>query len=162
VRFAARLSIAIALLISSAFAQQSQKPAPDRDAFTFLNWNLELRIETKTESLFVRGKITVRNDSPLPQGQVALQISSSLKWASIRQGGDPLGFTATQLRSDLDHSGNVQEAIVALRAAVTPGASVELEVGYSGTVSLEQAFNRLTSTQDQAQRAEDMARAMQR
>jgi hypothetical protein len=137
VRFAARLSIAIALLISSAFARQLQKPAPDRDAFTFLNWNLELRIEIKTESLFVRGKITVRNDSPLPQGQVALQISSSLKWASIKQGGDPLGFTATQLRSDLDHSGNVQEAIVALPSAVAPGASVELEVGYSGTVSLD-------------------------
>ncbi len=32
----------------------------------------------------------------------------------------------------------------------------------SGATSLEQAFNRLTSTQDQAQRAEDMARAMQR
>jgi hypothetical protein len=137
VRFVARLSFAVALLISTLFAQEAQKPAPDRDAFTFLNWNLELRIETKTESLFVRGKITMRNDSTQPQRQLALQVSSSLKWASIKQGDDSLAFTASQLRSDLDHSGNVQEAIVSLPSAVGPGASIELEVGYSGTVSLD-------------------------
>ena len=98
--FVARLSFAVALLISTVFAQQAQKPTPDRDAFTFLNWNLELRIETKTESLFVRGKVTMRNDSTQPQRQLALQLSSSLKWASIRQGGGALIFTASQLRSE--------------------------------------------------------------
>lgn len=136
-RFVSRLSFAVTLLISTVLAQETQKPTPDRDAFTFLNWNLELRIETKTESLFVRGKITMRNDSAQPQRQVALQISSSLRWASIRQSGDALTFAASQLRSDLDHTGNVQEAVVTLPAPVAPGASLELEVGYSGTVSLD-------------------------
>lgn len=133
------LLVAVALLIGSAGPQETpQKPSPpDRNAFTFLNWNLDVRIETKTESLFVRGKITLRNDSAQPQRQVPLQISSSLKWASIRQNGAAIPFSASQLRSDLDHSGNVEEAVVSLPSPVPPGSSIELEVGYSGTVALD-------------------------
>lgn len=132
-------SVLFVLLVSTAFQQETpQKPVPpDRNAFTFLNWNLDVRIETKAESLFVRGKITIRNDSTTPQLQIPLQISSSLKWASIRQNGKGVPFSASQLRSDLDHSGNVQEAIVSLASPIAPGDSIELEVGYSGTVSLD-------------------------
>jgi hypothetical protein len=118
--------------------QQPQKPVtPDRNAFTFLDWNLNLRVDTAAESLSVRGKIMLRNDSVQPQQQIALQISSSLKWAAIRQNGTAIPFTVSQIRSDLDHSGNVQEAVLTLPSAVVPGASLELEVGYSGTVSLD-------------------------
>jgi hypothetical protein len=118
--------------------QQPQKPVtPDRNAFTFLDWNLNLRVDTAAESLSVRGKIMLRNDSVQPQQQIALQISSSLKWAAIQQNGTAIPFTVSQIRSDLDHSGNVQEAVLTLPSAVVPGASLELEVGYSGTVSLD-------------------------
>lgn len=117
-----------------------QKPAPDvldRNAFTFLNWNLNVRIEPSSDSLFVRAKITLRNDSDKPQQHASLQISSSLKWASIRLNGAVLPFATALVRSDLDHSGKVQEAILNLPAPVSPGASIELEIGYSGTVSLD-------------------------
>jgi hypothetical protein len=125
-------------MFASTTAQAPQKsPEPDRNAFTFLDWSLNVRIETETESLFVRGKITVRNDSSRPQSQLPVQVSSSLKWASIRQNGSSVPFTTSKVRSDLDHSGNVEEALVNLPAAVAPGASVEVEVGYSGTVSLD-------------------------
>lgn len=126
------------LLLSAAAAQEQPKAvAPDRNAFTFLNWNLNVRIEANTGSLFVRGKIALRNDSAQPQRQIALQISSSLQWASIKQNGESLPFTATKLRSDLDHSGSVNEALVALPSPMAPAASAEIEVGYSGTVSLD-------------------------
>lgn len=120
--------------------ETQQKPAPDvldRNAFTFLNWNLNVRIEPSSDSLFVRAKITLRNDSDKPQQHASLQISSSLKWASIRLNGAVLPFATALVRSDLDHSGKVQEAILNLPAPVSPGASIELEIGYSGTVSLD-------------------------
>ncbi|HKR29269.1 MAG TPA: hypothetical protein VJT08_02265, partial [Terriglobales bacterium] len=120
--------------------ETQQKPAPDvldRNAFTFLNWNLNVRIEPSSESLFVRAKITLRNDSDRPQQHASLQISSSLKWASIRLNGAVLPFATALVRSDLDHSGKVQEAMLNLPAPVSPGASIELEIGYSGTVSLD-------------------------
>ena len=128
----------IVLLVTPlSIAQHSKPDALDRNAFTFLNWNLNLRVERQTESLFARGKILLRNDSAQPQRQVSLQISSSLKWASIKQNGAVSHFDTGQVRSDLDHTGNVQEAVVQLSAAVAPGAMTELEIGYSGTVSLD-------------------------
>ena len=132
-----RLAAPLLLLVSSLYSQQTPKAGPDRDAFTFLNWNLDLRIETKTESLFSRGKIVLRNDSQTPQSQVALQISSSLKWASIKENGTAIQFSVSQVRSDVDHSGNVQEAVATLSSPVAVGVTVELEVAYSGTVSLD-------------------------
>jgi hypothetical protein len=120
--------------------ETQQKPAPDvldRNAFTFLNWSLNVRIEPSSESLFVRAKITLRNDSDKPQQHASLQISSSLKWASIRLNGAVLPFATALVRSDLDHSGEVQEAVLNLPAPVSPGALIELEIGYSGTVSLD-------------------------
>jgi len=138
VRFLVRVSLALALSLASATAQSAQKSAePDRNAFTFLDWNLNLRIETQAESLSVRGRVTLRNDSAQPQGQLTLQISSSLTWASIKLNGNALAFAASKLRSDLDHSGNVQEAIVTLPSSLPPGATLEIEVGYSGTISLD-------------------------
>ncbi len=123
---------------TDALIQSPEKSTElDRSAFTFLNWDLNLRIETASESLSVRGKITMRNDSDQPQRQIPLQISSSLKWASIKQNGSSIPFTASKVRSDLDHSGNVQEAAITLPVPLSPGASLELEVGYSGTVSLD-------------------------
>ena len=44
---------------------------------------------------------------------------------------------ASAVRSDLDHSGSVQEAVAGLSAPVPAGDSVELEVGYSGPISLD-------------------------
>lgn len=129
--------VLLCLVVGADTQQKPNSEVLDRNAFTFLNWNLNLRIEPNSESLFARGKITIHNDSDTPQQRVPLQISSSLKWASIRLNGVVLPFSSEQIRSDLDHSGKVQEAVIDLPAPVAPGASTELEVGYSGTVSLD-------------------------
>ena len=88
--------------------------ALDREAFTFTNYDLEVRVEPDQQRLGVRGKITLRNDSSAPQKIAVLQISSSLDWRSIEAAGQPLQFVSQTYTSDIDHTGSLTEAIVTL------------------------------------------------
>ncbi len=133
-----RLVPILLFLPVSFWAQQpTSVPSFDRGAFTITNWDLNVRIGAQEESLSVRGHMQLRNDSPQPQRQLSLQVSSSLNWAAIRERGEPLRFTNTRLRSDIDHTGYVQEALMTLLAPIPSGSSIDVEVGYSGTVSLD-------------------------
>src|SRR5437899_2384263 len=85
--------------------------ALDRDAFTFTRYDLNLRIEPEQQRLAARGKITLRNDSASPQKNAALQISSSLSWRSIQWHGKALQFVPQPYESDIDHTGQLSEAI---------------------------------------------------
>ena len=109
----------------------------DREAFTFTRYDLEVRVEPQQQRLGVRGKITLRNDSPTSQKNLVLQISSTLEWRSIQVGGKPVQFVTQPYLSDIDHTGSVSEAIVNLPTEVPPQAKVEVEIGYEGTVPLD-------------------------
>ncbi len=109
----------------------------DREAFTFTSYDLNVRVEPDQQRLAVRGKITLRNDSQTPQKIAVLQISSSLSWRSINAGGKPLQFVAQPYTSDIDHTGELSEAIVTLPQAVAPKATFELEIGYEGVIVLD-------------------------
>lgn len=111
--------------------------ALDREAFTFTNYDLEVRIEPDQQRLGVRGKIAMRNDSASPQKVVVLQISSSLNWSSIRLEGKPALFVAQRYTSDIDHTGALSEAIVTLPEQLPPKRTLELEIGYEGVIALE-------------------------
>ena len=111
--------------------------ALDREAFTFTNYNLNVRIEPEQQRLSARGNITLRNDSSVPLKNLSLQISSTLDWRSIRAEGKPVQFVSQPYTSDIDHTGAVSEAIVTLPKEVLAKASVELEVGYEGTIPLD-------------------------
>jgi len=115
--------------------------ALDREAFTFTKYDLDVRIEPEQQRLGVRGKITLRNDSSTAQKDLALQISSSLDWRSIKVNGKTAEFVTEEFNSDLDHTGAFSEAIVTV-PEVPPKAVVELDVGYEGIVPL--AVTRLT------------------
>ncbi len=108
--------------------------ALDREAFTFVRWDLEAKVSPSSHELAVRGKIRLRNDSATPQRHAVLQISSSLQWESIRAAGKPLPFEAQYYVSDVDHTGSLSEAVVALPQEVAPGGEVELDIAYSGKV----------------------------
>lgn len=108
--------------------------ALDREAFTFTDYDLTVRIEPAQHRLAVRGKVTLRNDSSASQKNLILQISSSLDWRSIRIDGKPADFVSQPYASDIDHTGALSEAIVKLPAAVHPKGTVEVEVGYEGVV----------------------------
>jgi hypothetical protein len=109
----------------------------DRGAFTFTNYDLELRVDPTGQALAARGKITLRNDSGQPQSVAAMQISSSLSWRLVQVSGKPVQFETQPYTTDIDHTGSVTEAIVTLPAAVPPQGTVEIEVGYSGTITAD-------------------------
>jgi hypothetical protein len=111
--------------------------ALDREAFTFIRYDLNVRIEPELERLGVRGKIALRNDTSVPQKHAFLQISSTLEWRSIQIGGKPVQFVTQPYTSDIDHTGSLSEAIVSLPQQVAPKGVVELEVGYEGTIPLD-------------------------
>ena len=113
----------------------------DREAFTFTKYDLQVRIEPEQQRIGVRGTITLRNDSQSPQKNAALQISASLTWRSIQIDGKPVQFVSQPYESDIDHTGELSEAIVALPKEIPPGGSVELRVGYEGVIATD--ANRL-------------------
>ncbi|HEX4785497.1 MAG TPA: hypothetical protein VH350_14245 [Candidatus Sulfotelmatobacter sp.] len=111
--------------------------ALDREAFTFTNYELNLQIDPDQHRLGVRGKVTLRNDSPDPQKIAVLQISSSLDWRAIKVNDKAVQFVTQPYTSDIDHTGALSEAIVTLPQALAPKASVELEIAYEGVVPLD-------------------------
>src|ERR1700674_5731122 len=111
--------------------------ALEREAFTITKYDLEIRVEPEQQRLGARGKITLRNDSAHPQKIVALQISSSLHWRSIRVDGKAVQFVSQPYTSDIDHTGALSEAVVTLPAEIKPKDSVEIEIGYEGIIPLD-------------------------
>jgi hypothetical protein len=132
-----RASAFFLLLFTSVSAS-----ALDREAFTFTKYDLDVHIEPEQQRLGARGKITLRNDSNTPQQNVPLQISSTLSWRSIRLDGKRVEFVSQVYNSDVDHTGALSEAIATFPQAIAPGQSVQLEIGYEGTIS--QDTRRLT------------------
>ncbi len=111
--------------------------AIDREAFTFTKYDLDVRIEPGQQRLAVRGKITLRNDSAIPQKNISLQISSTLHWRSIHVGDREVQYVTQPYTSDIDHTGELSEAIVNLPQEVPPKGTVELEIGYEGVIPLD-------------------------
>src|SRR6202140_2573265 len=111
--------------------------ALDREAFTFTNYDLTLRVEPEQQRLGVRGKITLRNDSASPQKDFALQISSTLDWKSIAAAGKAVQFVTHEYTSDIDHTGELSEAIVDLPHEVPPKGTIEIDIGYEGVIPLD-------------------------
>jgi hypothetical protein len=129
--------------------------ALDRNAFTFTYYKLNARIEPEQQRFAVRGKVTLRNDSSLPQKNAVLQISSSLGWRSIHVGGKPVQFVSQTYTSDLDHTGSLSEAIVSLPEEVRPHAAVDLDVGFEGTIPLDTTrLNRIGVPDDAARHSD--------
>src|SRR5437667_4867257 len=108
--------------------------AIDREAFTFTKCDLEIRLEPEQQRLGARGKVTLRNDSNQPQKIAVLQISSTLSWRSVKAGGKSVQYVTQPYVSDIDHTGALSEAVVTLPAEIKPTDSMELEIGYEGTI----------------------------
>jgi len=125
----------------------AQQPAPsgqsvdaptasdaEREALTFTEFNMDVHLRTAEHEMAVRALITVRNDSQTPLGHVPLQLSSSLHWERIRVAARDALYTIATLNSDTDHTGQLHEAAVKLATPLAPGASLQLDVTYSGAI----------------------------
>jgi hypothetical protein len=129
--------------------------AIDREAFTFTNYDLKVRVEPEQQRLAVRGKITLRNNSAMPQKNIALQISSTLDWRSIQLAGKPVQFLSHAYASDIDHTGALTEAIVTLPSEVPPSSSIELAIAYEGTIPLDATrLTRIGIPEDKAKHSD--------
>ena len=128
-----RRALLLGLVLLSSVAALSL----DREAFTFTKYDLDVQIEPEQQRLAARGTITLRNDSPSAQKNLSLQLSSGLTWRSIQANGKPLQFVSQPYVSDIDHTGELSEAIASLPAAIAPGGSVELTIGYEGVIVLD-------------------------
>src|SRR5579864_4288620 len=127
----------------------------DREAFSITNYDLNMRVEPEQHRLGVRGKITLRNDTPTPQKIAVLQISSSLDWRAIRVADKMLQFVTQPYTSDIDHTGRLSEAIVTLPQEIAPHATIDLDIAYEGLVLLDATRLTRIGTPEDAAKSSD-------
>jgi hypothetical protein len=132
--------------------------ALDRESFSIRNYDLTLQLDPAQHRLGVRGKITLRNDTPSPQKVAVLQISSSLDWRSIRVGDKPVQFLTQPFASDIDHTGGLSEAVVTLPNPVAPHETVDLDIAYEGVIVLDATRLTRIGTPDDAAASSDWDR----
>ncbi len=107
----------------------------ERAAVTYTSFDLDLRLRPAESHIAVRALIEVRNDGKSPLAHVPLQLSSELTWELIRLNGRTMPFQLNTLNSDVDHTGQLHEASVALPTPLAPGASLQFDVTYSGAIT---------------------------
>jgi hypothetical protein len=115
-------------------AQAPTAADAEREAVTFTDFDLDVRLRTEAHQVAVRALLTVRNDGKAPMSRVPLQISSSLNWERIRVFGKDADFQVATLNSDSDHTGQLHEAAVPLSQPLAPNDSLQLDVSYSGAI----------------------------
>lgn len=106
----------------------------ERQAVTFTSFDMDVHLRPVAQQIAVRALLTIRNDGHAPLAHIPLQISSSLDWETIRLAGRDVAFTVATLNSDVDHTGQLHEAAFAPAKPLEPGATLELDVTYSGTI----------------------------
>jgi hypothetical protein len=107
----------------------------ERQALTFTAFDMDVHLHLAEQQIAVRALVTVRNDGKSPLAHIPLQISSSLNWERIRIAAHDALYTVATLNSDVDHTGQLHEAAVPLAQPLAPGASLQLDVTYSGTIA---------------------------
>ncbi len=108
---------------------------PDRRAVTFTGLDLDVHLQTSAHHIAVRALLSVRNDGKTPLTHIPLQISSALNWERIRVAGKDVSCPVATLNSDADHTGQLHEAAVPLAQPLAPGATLQLDVTYSGVIT---------------------------
>lgn len=115
----------------------------ERQAVTFTAFDMDVHLRPAVHEIAVRAQLTVRNDGKTPLGHIPLQLSSQLNWERIRVDDKDVAFKVATLNADSDHTGQLHEAAVPLAPPLAPGANVQLDVTYSGTVT--RSAQRLTA-----------------
>ena len=119
----------------AALAKEPIATDDERSAVTFTAYDLDVHLHPADAHIAVRALVTVRNDGKLPLAHIPLEISSQLNWERIRTGGRDVRFEVATLNSDEDHTGQLHEAAVPLSTPLAPGATLTLDVTYSGAIA---------------------------
>ena len=113
----------------------------ERDALTFVAYDLDAHVTPAKAGLEVHARLVVRNDSQTPLMKLAMQVSSTLSWERFTVDGAAVGFVQHLIDTDADHTGQAQEAILTLKEPLGVGKTLEVSAYYSGTVA--QSLRRL-------------------
>ena len=116
-------------------AAQPTAEDTERSALAYTEFDLDVRLRPAESHIAVRALVTVRNDGKTPLTHIPLQLSSDLNWEQIRLNGRQTPFTAAVLNSDADHTGQLHEAAITLPTPLAPGASLQVDVTYSGAIA---------------------------
>lgn len=108
----------------------------ERQAVTFTGFDMDVHLRPDVHQIAVRALLTIRNDGKAPLARIPLQLSSSLNWERIRAEGRDVNFQVATLNADSDHTGQLHEAAVPLAQPLAPGASLPVDVTYSGTITV--------------------------
>ena len=106
-----------------------------RQSIAITDLDLDVRLQTAHQQLASRALVTVRNSGKAPLSRIPLQISSSLNWERVRVAGRDARFAVATINSDSDHTGQLHEAVISLAQPLDPGASLPLDVTYSGAIA---------------------------
>ncbi|WP_058188013.1 M1 aminopeptidase family protein [Terracidiphilus gabretensis] len=115
----------------------------ERQAVTFTAYDLDVHLRPAEHQIAARAQLTARNDGKTPLARIPLEISSTLNWERIRVADKDAAFEVATLNSDSDHTGQLHEAAIALSSPLAPGATIALDVTYSGII--EPSAQRLIS-----------------
>jgi hypothetical protein len=99
-------------------------------------YDLDVHLRPADQQIAIRALLTIRNDGKTPLARLPLQISSSLNWEAIRVQDKAVAFQVATINSDADHTGQLHEAAFPLTQPLAPGATLQLDVTYSGAIAL--------------------------
>jgi len=146
---------------SSAYAETQPPDAEvivsdeERDAVTFTAYDLEVHLTPATAEIEVHANFTVRNDGIAPLTRIAVQLSSSLVWQSLRPRAGVSTFVQHRINTDADHTGVAREAVLTLPQPLAPGASIGMTAIYSGSiVQSSERLERIGAPADKAAAAD--------
>lgn len=106
----------------------------EREAVTFTAYDLDLHLTPASAGIEAHANLTVRNDGKIPLTRIAIQLSSSLVWESLRLRAGSSNFVQHRINTDADHTGVAREAVLTLPQALAPGALIDLIAIYSGSI----------------------------
>jgi hypothetical protein len=118
-------------------AKAAETPSDaERQAITFLSYDLDVHLQPREHAMAVRARILLRNDSGSPLHRLPLQISSTLQWTSARIADAPVTFSQQLVNSDIDHTGALREAVIPLAQPLAPQQTIAVDLTYEGTAAL--------------------------
>lgn len=113
----------------------------ERTALLFSSYSFEIHLDPAQDSIAVHAHLIAQNTGDQPLARIALQLSSALHWYSIHVDGETVKFQTESIESDIDHTGQLTEAVVSPTKPLAAGATIQLDVIYSGTI--QQSSERL-------------------
>ena len=127
----------------------------ERAAVTFTAYDFDIHLAPREHTLAVRARLEVRNDGDQPLKVVPLQISSSLHWEGVSLEGKRLPMGLAKVNSDVDHTGQLNEATVELPTPLAPKSTLRLEAVYSGPIEIDaKRLLQLGTPDDVAERSD--------